>query len=264
MARFSDLVKGALLLAAFAPAQAALVTEEVSYQAGDATLKGYIAYDDAVEGRRPGVLVVHEWWGHNAYARKRAEMLAEMGYTALAVDMYGDGRTADHPKDAGKFSGEIKQNLPLMRERFLAALDLLRTQATVDPERDAAIGYCFGGGVVLEMAREGVDLDGVASFHGSLAGPGKAEKGKVKAAVMVANGAEDPMVKPDDLLNFSTEMDEAGVNYRLFNYPGAKHSFTNPEADRYGAEFGVPLAYNAEADKASWAELDKFLKEIFK
>ncbi len=264
MARFSNLLKGALLFVASVSVQAALVTEEVDYQAGGTTLKGYIAYDDAVEGRRPGVLVVHEWWGHNAYARKRAEMLAAMGYTALAVDMYGDGKTASHPEDAGKFSGAVRKNLPLMEQRFNAALEQLRAQPTVDPGKVAAIGYCFGGGVVLEMARQGVDLNGVASFHGTLVGSSKAEKGKVKAAVMVANGAEDPMVKPEDLINFSIEMEEAGVDYRLFNYPGAKHSFTNPDADRFGAEFGLPLAYNAEADKASWAELDKFLKEIFK
>jgi len=245
-------------------AQAALVTEEVEYSAGDATLKGFFAYDDAIKGKRPGVLVVHEWWGHNAYARKRAEMLAGMGYTALAVDMYGDGKTAEHPEDAGKFAGAVKKNLPLMQQRFEAGLNTLLSHPTVDQSKTAAIGYCFGGGVVLEMARQGLDIAGVASFHGSLVGSSKAEKGKVKAQIMVANGAADPMTKPEDIEAFKAEMDAAGVNYRFFNYPGAKHSFTNPDANELGEKFKLPLAYDPEADQASWTELEKFLREIFK
>ncbi len=242
---------------------AALVTEEVTYQDGDTPLKGYLAYDDAVTGPRPGVLVVHEWWGHNAYARKRAEMLAGMGYTALAVDMYGEGKTADHPDNAKAFMMAVKQNMPVMQSRFMAAYDFLKTQPTVDGTRLAAIGYCFGGGVVLEMARLGVDLKGVASFHGSLPGSTKAEAGKVKAKVMVANGAADPMTTPEMIDAFKAEMADAGVDLRFYNYEGAKHSFTNPDADAFGQRFNMPLAYDTAADKDSWEKLGTFLKEIF-
>ncbi len=239
--------------------QASLVGEEVSYQAGDTTLKGYIAYDASMEGRRPGILVVHEWWGHNDYARKRAERLAALGYTALAVDMYGDGKTADHPDDAGKFAGAVRQNLPQMRSRFEAAREFLNRHPTVDPESNAAIGYCFGGGVVLEMARQGLDLDAVVSFHGSLGGGSRAEAGKVKARILVANGADDPFVSSEQINAFKAEMDAAGADYTFINYPGARHSFTNPEADRFGERFGLPLAYDAAADADSWqASLELF------
>lgn len=243
--------------------RAELVTEVVSYQAGDATMKGYIAYDDKVEGKRPGVLVVHEWWGHNDYARKRAEMLAELGYTALAVDMYGDGQTAGHPKEAGKFAGTIRKNLPLMKERFMAALETLKGHATVAADDTAAIGYCFGGGVVLEMARQGVELDGVASFHGSLGASTPAQPGMVKAEILVANGAADPMTTTAQIDAFEAEMDAAGVKYELHNYEGVQHSFTNPDADKFAAEFDLPLAYDKEADEDSWAKLQAFLKRNF-
>ena len=142
--------------------------KDVQYSADGVVLKGYLAYDKNVKGKRPGVLVVHEWWGLNDYARKRANMLAEMGYVALAVDMYGDGKQAMHPDDAGKFSSELMKNFDVAKARFMAALEFLKAQPAVDPDRIAAIGYCFGGGVVLNMARQGVDLKGVASFHGGL------------------------------------------------------------------------------------------------
>ena len=190
------IITAVLLLLACLSTQAAIVGEEVSYRAGDTLLKGYLAYDDAVQGKRPGILVVHEWWGHNAYARKRAEMLAGLGYTALAVDMYGDGKTAAHPEDAGKFSGAVRRNLPLMKARFDAARAFLNTQASVDPGKNAAIGYCFGGSVVLEMARVGEDLDGVVSFHGSLGGLSPVTE-KVKARILVLNGADDPFTSAE-------------------------------------------------------------------
>lgn len=246
------------------PAMAAVQTKQVDYRAGDTVMKGYIAYDDALEGRRPGILVVHEWWGHNAYARKRADMLAELGYTALAVDMYGDGKTARHPDDAGKFSGELRQNMPLAAARFTAAMELLQQEPSVDPQKIAAIGYCFGGGVVLEMARAGVDLDGVVSFHGSLAPAVPAKSGTVKAKILVLNGADDPFVSAGEIDAFKKEMDSAGVDYTFINYPGAVHSFTNPDADVFGREFNLPLAYNQEADKKSWQAMRNFLMDIFK
>jgi dienelactone hydrolase len=255
---------GILLVLASMQLNAAVVGREVSYQAGDTTLKGYLAYDDSVSGKRPGILVVHEWWGHNAYARKRADMLAALGYTALAVDMYGEGRTADHPEDAGKFAGRVRGNLPLMKARFLAALDYLKKQPSVDPQSTAAIGYCFGGGVVLEMARQGVDLDAVASFHGSLGGGSTPEPGSVKARILVANGADDPFVTDGQIATFKAEMDAAGADYNFISYPGARHSFTNPDADRFGERFDLPLAYDADADAASWEAMQEMFAEVFR
>jgi dienelactone hydrolase len=244
-------------------ASAALKEEEVSYQSGDTVMKGYLVYDDKYSGKRPGVLVVHEWWGHNEHARNSARMLAVSGYTALAVDMYGDGKTANHPDDAGKFAGAVKQNMPAAKARFEAALQVLNKHSSVDPRRTAAIGYCFGGGMVLEMARMGVDLDAVASFHGSLGTANPAKPGQIKARILVANGADDPFVKPEQIEAFMKEMDAAGANYKFINYPGAMHSFTNPEADNNGKKFNLPLAYNADADKASWQEMQKLFQEVF-
>ncbi|HHO46964.1 MAG TPA: dienelactone hydrolase family protein [Desulfobacteraceae bacterium] len=244
-------------------ASAALQTREVSYSSGGTEMKGYLAYDDAVDARRPAILVVHEWWGINDYARKRAEMLAGLGYTALAVDMYGEGRTAAHPEDAGKFAAEIRGNLPVAKERFSAAIEILKNEPTVDPDNIAAIGYCFGGGVVLEMARQGIDLDGVVSFHGSLATSSPAEAGRVKAAILVLNGEDDPFVTAEEIDAFKKEMEAAGATYRFVNYPGARHSFTNPDADRFGSEFGLPLAYDREADTRSWRAMQDFFTEIF-
>lgn len=249
-------------LFAFSAAQAAVVGKEVSYRAGDSALKGYIAYDDSIKGKRPAVLVVHEWWGHNAYARHRADMLAALGYTALAVDMYGDGKQANHPDDAGKFAGAVRQNMPEAEARFRAAMKLLHKHPTVDKHKTAAIGYCFGGGIVLEMARRGLPLDGVASFHGSLPTANPAHRGKVKAKILVLNGADDPFTQPEQIAAFRQEMGNAGVDYRFISYPGAKHSFTNPQADELGQRFKLPLAYNAAVDKASWAELQTFLGKV--
>jgi dienelactone hydrolase len=251
-------------LAGLAPAQAAIKGEEIEYKAGNTVHKGYLVYDDAVTGKRPGVLVVHEWWGHNEHARNSARKLAEAGYVALALDMYGDGKRAEHPDQAGKFAGEVGKNLPLMKSRFEAGMKALRSRSQVDDKRVAAIGYCFGGSVVLQMAREGEKLRGVASFHGGLATEHPARPGKVKARVLVLNGADDPMVTPEQIAAFKKEMESAKADYRLVSYPGAKHSFTNPDADANGAKFNLPLAYNAEADQKSWAELQSFLKTVFK
>jgi len=241
-----------------------LRAESIDYTAEGVTLKGYLAYDPKIEGKRPGVLVVHEWWGHNEHARKRARMLAELGYTALAVDMYGEGRQASHPDDAGKFATEIMQHIGTGEARFLAALDLLKQHPTTDPDRIAAIGYCFGGAVVLHMARIGTDLDGVVSFHGNLSSLHRPAPGSVKAKVLVCHGADDSLIPPEQVESFKGEMEEAGVDYRFISYPGARHSFTNPDADRYAVEFGLPLAYNPEADARSWKDMQEFLAGIFK
>ncbi|MBI5472450.1 MAG: dienelactone hydrolase family protein [Ignavibacteriae bacterium] len=237
--------------------------EEIEYTSDGVVMRGFLVYDDAVKEKRPGVLVVHEWWGLNDYARKRARMLAQMGYTALAIDMYGDGKMATHPEDASKFSGELFKNMPVAKARFTAALDLLKEQETVDPERVAAIGYCFGGGIVLHMARMGVDLNGVASFHGSLATQTPAEEGDIKANILVCNGAADPFVTQEDIAKFKNEMEQAKADLTFKSYSGAKHSFTNPAATEAGKKFNLPLAYNAKADKASWNDLKAFFKKVF-
>ena len=236
----------------------------VTYKAGNVVLKGYLAFDENIKGKRPGVLVVHEWWGHNEYVRKRARMLAGMGYTALALDMYGNGKQANHPDDAGKFAAEVMKNAAIEEGRFMAALEFLKKQKNVDPERIAAIGYCFGGGVVLHMARLGVDLKGVASFHGSLSTAKPAEAGVIKAKILVLNGDADKFTTPEQIESFKQEMENAGADYQFISYPNAMHSFTNPDADMYAKKFNMPVGYNADADKKSWTELDKFLADIFK
>lgn len=253
-----------LLLVYAVPALGGVQGKDVQYRAGDTTLKGYLAHDDSIKIKRPGILVVHEWWGHNAYARKRARMLAELGYTALAVDMYGEGKQAAHPDDAGKFAGQVKKNMVVAKRRFLAAMALLQQHPTVNGEHIAAIGYCFGGGIVLEMARAGLDLDGVVSFHGSLVTANPAKPGMIKAKVRVFNGADDPFVKPEQIADFKKEMKAAGVDYRFVNYPGAKHSFTNPESDNFGAKFSLPLAYNKKADTKSWQAMLVFFDTLFR
>lgn len=238
--------------------------KNISYKSGATNLKGFMAYDKNIKGKRPGVLVVHEWWGHNKYAQKRVKMLAKLGYTALALDMYGDGKVANHPKEAGKFAGMIFKNIKEGRKRFNAALEVLKNHPTVDANNIAAIGYCFGGGVVLEMARQGVDIKGVASFHGSLLTPTKARRNKVKASILVLNGAKDMMTKAVHIKKFKKEMKRARVDYKFVNYPGASHSFTNPRSTEIGKKFNLPLAYNKEADEKSWAEMQAFFHRIFK
>jgi len=245
------------------PAGPAIQTEEVEYTDGDVTMKGFLAWDANQSGPRPGVLVVHEWWGHNEYARRRARQLAELGYTALAVDMYGDGKQAEHPDDAGTFATEVMQNMPAARARFEAALDLLKAHPTTDPERMAAIGYCFGGGVVLAMGRAGADLDAVVSFHGSLPGEAIENPDAVQARFLVLHGADDSFATPEQIEAFKTSMDDAGVDYRFVAYEGAKHSFTNPDADAVGEKFGLPLAYNAAADEQSWQAMQDLFAEVF-
>lgn len=242
---------------------AEVIGQEVSYQYGDTVMNGYLAHDDAIKGKRPGVVVVHEWWGHNAYARQRADMLARLGYIALAVDMYGDGKIADHPEDAGKFAGAVKKDMNVARDRFQAALNLLNAQSSVDSSKTAAIGYCFGGGLVLEMARMGVDLDAVASFHGSLGTASPAQSG-IKPRILVFNGGADPFVKPEQVAAFKKEMDAADADYEFIEYPGAKHSFTNPDADKFGQKFNLPLQYDAAADKASWQAMLEMFESTLK
>jgi dienelactone hydrolase len=250
-----------LLIASTSHAE--VITKEIDYKTGDTIMKGMLAYDDAIKGKRPGVLIVHEWWGHNKHARDKAAMLAKEGYVAFAVDMYGNGQTADHPDDAGKFSSAVAGNMPLAKARFEAAMDTLKAQENVESDKLAAMGYCFGGGVVLNMARMGVELRGVSSFHGSIATKSPAKKGDIKTRVRVFNGAADPFVKSEQIAALKKEMKNAGVDFEFVNYPGVKHSFTNPAADATGKKFGLPLEYNIEADKDSWQKNLEFFKEIF-
>ncbi len=235
---------------------------EVIYATDSTNLKGYIAYDENNTEKRPGILIVHEWWGHNEYVRERADMLADLGYTALAVDMYGDGKQADHPDDAGKFAMSVFNNLPEAKARFNAAMELLKQHESVDGEKIAAIGYCFGGSVVLTMANSGSDLDAVAAFHSGVALPIMPNK-DLKAKVLVCNGADDPFVSPESIEAFKTAMDSIGASYEYISYPGVKHSFTSKAADANGAKFELPLAYDAEADQKSWASLQQLLSEVF-
>ncbi len=239
-------------------------SEVVDYQIAGHPFQGYISYDDAISGKRPGILVVHEWWGHNAYVRKRADMLAKLGYTAFALDMYGTGKLATHPDDAQKFMQATLSDIKVAETRFNEAKRLLMQNATVDPNKIAAIGYCFGGGTVLHMARIGTDLAGVVSFHGSLTTEKPAQPGQVKAKILVLNGAQDPFVTAEQVAAFKQEMKNAGANLEFVDYPGVKHSFTNPDADDYGQRFNMPLVYNAKADSDSWQRMQQFFKQIFK
>lgn len=249
------------VLSTLASATAAEVkTKEIEYKQGDTVLKGLLAWDDAAKGKRPGVLVVHEWWGHNDHARNQAKRLAEAGYVGFALDMYGNGKLATHPKDAEAFMTEATKDPAVVAARFNAALAELKKDPHVDTDKIAAIGYCFGGAVVLGMARGGADLDAVVSFHGSLAAKTPAEKGKVKARILVLTGGADPMVPADAVEAFEKEMKAAEAKYEVVTYPGVKHSFTNPDADKAGMD---ALGYNADADKKSWAAMLKLFAEVF-
>jgi len=236
----------------------------IAYQVDGVELTGYLAFDDAIADTQPGILVMHEWWGHNAYARQRADMLADLGYTAFALDMYGTGKLAKHPDDAKAFMQAAMSDVTVMKARFQAALDILLKQPSVNQKKIAVIGYCMGGGMALAMARAGADVDGVVVFHGSLGTDTPAQKGQIKAEVMVFTGAADPFVPEGQVEGFKKEMNDAGVTYTLKSYAQAKHSFTNPEADKFAEAFGMPLAYNKAADEDSWKQMQQFFTRIFK
>jgi dienelactone hydrolase len=242
------------------PALAAIHTEVVEYKHGDVVLEGFLAYDDALPGKRPGVLVAHEWTGHNEYARKRAEQLAQLGYVAFALDMYGKGVRAKDATDAAAKANVFKENRALMRDRAKAGLDVLRKNPHVDTKRLGAIGYCFGGTTVLELARSGADLVGVVSFHGGLNTPTPKDAKAIKGKVLILHGADDPFVPAKEVAEFEEEMKTAGVDYHLVKYAGAVHSFTNPGA---GSDNSKGAAYNATADKESWEAMKAFFEKVF-
>jgi dienelactone hydrolase len=257
--RISILVVAALTAATIA--SAAVKTREVEYTQGETKLHGFIAWDDAIQGKRPGVLVVHEWWGLTDNIRRQAERLARAGFVGFAVDMYGDGKVATHPQDAQAFAGEATKDPAVVAARFRLGREQLEADPHVDSRHIGAIGYCFGGRVVLEMARNGADLAAVASFHGALQTEHPAERGKVKAPLLVMTGTDDDFVPPDQVAKFETEMKAAGANFKVIRYPGAKHGFTNPDA----ASYGMPqLAYNADADKKSWGAMLSMFRKYLK
>lgn len=251
------------LLCCSALAQAEIQTREIPYTAADGTqLVGYHAWDDAVAGQRPGVIVVHEWWGLNDYAKRRARDLAALGYSALAVDMYGGGKHTSHPDDAKAFMNAALADPATPKARFQAGLDLLKAQAQTDPARLAAVGYCFGGKVVLDMARQGLPLAAVVSFHGALVTATPATPGSVKARVLVEHGGADSFITTQQVADFKTEMEKAGADYRFVELAGAKHGFSNPDADAHQAH-GMDIGYQKEADERSWADMRALFEEVF-
>jgi dienelactone hydrolase len=235
-------------------------SEIIEYNDGETVLEGYISYDESLTGTRPAVLVVHEWTGLNDYSKMRADMLAKLGYFAFAVDIYGKGIRPDNPQDAGKQASIYKSDRKLMRSRITAALEELKKQKLADVNNIAAIGYCFGGTVALELARSGADIKGVVSFHGGLDNVKMAGATNIKARILVCHGAADPYVPEEQVKAFEEEMNNAGANYKIISYEGAVHSFTNPKS---GSDPSKGAAYNEAADKKSWEDMKDFFKEIF-
>lgn len=224
----------------------------LAYDVGGVGMKSYLAWDDDVAGPRPGVLVCPEWWGLDDYIRGRTRQLAQLGYVALGVDMYGDGSTADNPDDAGSAMNAVLADMDTGRARLEAARDALASQPQTDASRIAAIGYCFGGAVALHGARWGMDLRAVVSFHGALDSMHKPGPGEVKAKLLICHGAADMLVPDDSVQAFKSEMDEAGADYEFIAYEGAQHGFSNPAATARGEKYGLPLGYDADTDARSW------------
>jgi len=249
----------AILAVATATSQAEIKTQEISYEHDGQALKGFLAWDDAVNGPRPGILVVHEWWGLNDYARKRTRQLAEMGYVAFALDMYGVGKVTNEPVQAKEWSGTTRSNTQKWRDRALAGLNVLKQQPNVDPNQLAAIGYCFGGSTVVQLAYAGAPVKGVVSFHGALTPPAAGKP--VRPQVLICTGAADSSIPAAQLEAFATGMEAIQARYEIIVFGGARHSFTNPHAGEYGIE---NIAYNAAADRRSWANMKLFFDELFK
>jgi dienelactone hydrolase len=252
---------GAVVLSGLAAwAHAEVHTEKVTYKQGDTVLEGYLAYDAAAQGKRPGVLVVHDWMGPGKFSNGRAEELAKLGYVALAVDIYGKNARPEDTTDAGMLAGIYKSDRKLLRERILAGLATLKARDNVDPDKIAAIGYCFGGMAALELARSGAPVVGIVTFHGSLDTPTPEDAKNIKGKVLALHGADDPFVTAEHVAGFENEMRKAGVDWELVKYSKAVHAFTNPQA---GTDNSKGAAYNAEADKRSWIAMKDFFAEIF-
>jgi dienelactone hydrolase len=249
------------LLSATMPAFAAIQTKVFEYQDGDTVLQGYVAYDDAITGKRPGVLVVHDWMGFGPFANHKAEDLAQLGYTAMAVDIYGKDVRPKNTDEAGALVGIYKGDRALLRRRILAGYEALKNNEMVDAKKIAVMGFCFGGTTALELARSGAPIAGVVSFHGGLNTPTPMDAKNIKAKVLALHGADDPYVPADEVQAFEKEMNDAKVDWQLVKYSGAVHSFTNPAA---GNDNSKGAAYNANADKRSWVAMKSFLEEVFK
>lgn len=237
-----------------------VLSKTISYKVGDETYKGYLAWDSSIKGKRPGVLVVHEWWGLNDYARSRADRLAKLGYVAFACDMYGGGKSTTHPKEAMEMSSQVRESVEAWVERAQAGLEVLKSQEQCDSDHLAAIGYCFGGATVLQLAYSGADVEAFVTFHAALPIPSSEQARQIEGHVQINHGAADPMVKQETVDKLSEVLTEADVPYTLNSYPGAKHSFTNKHADEVGIE---GLAYNAAADRKSWDAMQKLFREVF-
>ncbi len=240
-----------------------ILTNRIEYMVGENSHQGYLAYDDEVAEARPGIVIVHEWWGLNDYIVRRAHMLAELGYVALAIDMYGAGRIAEDPAQAGELMTAVLNDMDKGTAALRAGYGLLLDQPGVDPERTAAIGYCFGGAMVLHMARIGLPLSAVASFHGALGSFHTADPGSIGAKMLVCHGAADSMVGMDDLEGFKNEMNAAQADYEVLLLDGAKHGFSNPQASVNGEKYGLDLAYSQAADEKSWAAMQALFGEVF-
>ena len=252
------LVPTLMLLACSLPAWSQVHNEMIDYKQGDTTLEGYLAYDASRTGKRPGVLIVHQWKGLTGYEKHRADLLARMGYVAFAVDIYGKGIRPQNTQEAGAQAGKYKKDRALLRERVQAGLDVLRQQAQTDPKRIAAIGYCFGGTTVIELARSGADIAGVVSFHGGLDSPHPEDGKNIKCKLLVLCGADDPFVPAKDMAAFEDELRQAKVDWQLVKYGGAVHSFTEPTA---GDNHLAGAAYNEKADRRSWEAMKGFFAE---
>jgi len=235
--------------------------ETVSYTAGNTSMKSFVAYNAGNDAKRPAVLIVPEWWGLNDYVKERAKQLAALGYIAIAVDFYGDGKIADNPDSAGKWAMPFYKNPQLAKTNFDAALEKIKSYPQTDTSKIAAMGYCFGGAQVLNMARLGENLKGVVSFHGNLVGV-PVKKDLLKAKVLVCHGEADQFVKPAEVAAFKKSMDSIGADYTFKSYAGATHAFTNPAATATGEKFKMPIAYNAAADTASWNEMKTFFNKV--
>jgi dienelactone hydrolase len=241
-------------------ARAEIKTRVVDYQQAGTQLQGMIAWDDTLKDKRPGVVVIHEWWGHNEHARDQAKRLAKAGYVGFALDLFGKGKLAAHPKDAQAFVAEATRDPKVTQARFQAAVEVLQKDPHVDAKLIGAVGYCFGGTVALEMARMGADLKAVSTFHASLGLKTPAEKGKIKPRILVNTGAADPMIPTEAVETFKKDMTAAGATYDVISYPNAKHSFTNHAADKAGMP---ALAYDSDADQKSWDATLKMFKQAF-
>jgi len=250
-----------IVLASASVACAKIVFKPVEYKQGQAVLEGLSVYDDAVKGKRPAVLVVHQWKGLGDYERKRAEMLAQLGYNVFAVDIYGKGIRPANPQDAAAEAGKYKENRSLLRARVNAGLDVLKKHELTDARRIAAIGYCFGGTTALELARSGADVAGVVSFHGGLSTPNPEDAKNIKGKVLALHGADDPFVPQAEVAAFEDEMRKARVDWALTAYGNAVHSFTHWDA---GTDNSKGAAYNERADKRSWEAMKGFFAEVFK